>query len=120
MFASAAPAVTPSKNGESNAAPLVRIIKPSYRYLGMVVTRLCHLSMSWMQLAAKHSMFNTLQMATPPLIGSTPANFNPKIDGYRHLDILRMMVFYNETFDIGVQDDLPTRAEKFRMFLTQF
>jgi len=56
----------------------------------------------------------------PPLIGSTPANFNPKIDGYRHLDILRMMVFYNETFGIGVQDDLPTRAEKFRMFLTQF
>jgi len=31
-----------------------------------------------------------------------------------------MMVFYNETFGIGVQDDLPTRAEKFRMFLTQF
>jgi len=55
-----------------------------------------------------------------PLIGSTPPNFNSRLEAYRHLDILRMMVFYNETFDIDVQDDLPGRINKFRRFLCEF
>lgn len=53
-------------------------------------------------------------------VGDTPLNFNPRVEGYRHIDILRMMVFYNQTFEIVAQDDLPERINKFRRFLAEY
>jgi hypothetical protein len=53
-------------------------------------------------------------------VGDAPPNFNPRIEGYRHMDILRMIVFYNENFEIAAQDDLPERIHKFRRFLAEF
>ena len=53
------------------------------------------------------------------LIGSTPLDFEPNHFGYTHMDILRLMVFYNETFGIVPQDDLSDRKHKFGIFLTR-
>ncbi len=53
-------------------------------------------------------------------IGETPPDFQPKLDDYGHIDILRMIVFYNETFGILPQDNLGDRTDKFRRFLTEF
>ena len=54
------------------------------------------------------------------VVGSTPPNFNPLLESYHHLDILRMVVFYNEDFGIQPQDSLFTRNGKFCQFLTEF
>jgi len=54
------------------------------------------------------------------LIGSTPPNFNASVEGYRDLDICKLVTFYNETFDIVPNDNLPTRINKFRRFLSEF
>ncbi len=56
----------------------------------------------------------------PAEIGSTPLNFNAAVDRYRQIDILRMVVFYNENFGIAAQDNLEHRIAKFRRFLTDF
>ena len=53
------------------------------------------------------------------LVGSVPPNFNPNIEAYKHLDICKLVVFYNETFGILPQDDLPARIKKFRRFLSE-
>jgi hypothetical protein len=53
-------------------------------------------------------------------IGETPPDFQPRLDGYSHFDILRMVVFYNETFDIVAQDNLPNRIDKFRRYLNEY
>jgi hypothetical protein len=53
-------------------------------------------------------------------IGAIPDPFNSTLDTYSHLEILRMVVFYNETFGIEPQDDLADRIMKFRRFLTEF
>lgn len=52
-------------------------------------------------------------------IGQTPPNFQPKLDSYNHIDVLRMVVFYNETFGIIPQDGLGDRIDKFRRYLTE-
>ena len=54
----------------------------------------------------------------PAEIGSTPPNFDAAIDRYQQIDILRMVVFYNENFGITAQDHLEDRIAKFRRFLT--
>ena len=54
------------------------------------------------------------------LIGATPPNFNPSLESYRHIDICKLVAFYNETFDIGPNDNLPTRINKFCRFLSEF
>ncbi len=54
------------------------------------------------------------------LIGSTPPNFSPDTEGYHHLDICKLMVFYNDTFGIVLQDNLITRIQKFRRYLSDF
>jgi hypothetical protein len=54
------------------------------------------------------------------VIGTAPPNFNPRLETYEHIDILRMIVFYNESFNIIAQDDLPERINKFRRFLSEF
>lgn len=53
-------------------------------------------------------------------IGDVPLHFNPRIEGYRHMEIFRMMVFYNQNFEIVPQDDLPERINKFRRFLAEY
>jgi hypothetical protein len=53
-------------------------------------------------------------------IGDTPPQFNPRVEAYRHMDILKMIVFYNQNFDIQAQDDLPERVNKFRRFLAEY
>ncbi len=71
--------------------------------------------------ATTQSTFNNLFPASrePAEIGSTPPNFNAKIDCYQ-IDILRMVVFYNENFGIAAQDNLEDRITKFRGFLLNF
>jgi hypothetical protein len=54
------------------------------------------------------------------VIGSTPPNFDASLEGYGHMDICRLVVFYNETFDIVPNDNLATRINKFRRFLSEF
>jgi hypothetical protein len=72
--------------------------------------------------ATTQSIFNNLFPAgrEPAEIGSTPPNFNAKVDRYQQIDILRMVVFYNENFGIAAQDNLEDRIAKFRRFLTDF
>ena len=54
------------------------------------------------------------------LIGETPPDFEPNHFGYSHLDILRLIVFYNDTFGIVPEDDLAGRKHKFFVFLSEF
>ena len=53
-----------------------------------------------------------------PVIGSTPPRFDGNITDYQHADIVRMIIFYNDTFTILVGDPVGTRVDKFRFFLT--
>lgn len=53
-------------------------------------------------------------------IAAVPPGFSSKLEAYKHIDILKLIVFYNETFDIVGPDDLATRVNKFRRFLTEF
>lgn len=53
-------------------------------------------------------------------IGDTPPNFQARLDGYNHIDVLRMVTFYNETFGIVPQDNLGDRIDKFRRYLTEY
>ena len=52
-------------------------------------------------------------------VGDVPLNFNPRIEGYGHMDILEMIVFYNHDFYIDAQDDLLERIKNFRWFLAE-
>jgi hypothetical protein len=69
---------------------------------------------------AFHQEFPPDLIGNVPVIGSTPPNFNPRVVAYGHLDVLRMMVFYNETFKILPAEGLSDRVEKFRRFLTEY
>jgi len=62
------------------------------------------------------------QNANPAGIGSTPPQFNPKVEGhiYNHIDILGLVVFYNEKFGIEWADNLTDRIIKFRSALQEF
>lgn len=55
-----------------------------------------------------------------PSIGDTPPEFQAKLDGYNHIDVLRMVAFYNDTFGILPQDNLGDRIDKFRRYLTEY
>lgn len=56
----------------------------------------------------------------PPQIGSTPPNFNPSLERLQHIDILKLIFFYNEDFGIVQGDVVEDRINKFRAFLTAF
>ncbi|KAF8886348.1 hypothetical protein BD779DRAFT_1471205 [Infundibulicybe gibba] len=60
----------------------------------------------------------TVRPNTPPAIGAVPPNFNPDINSYSDRDILNLIVFYNDNFEILPSDALRTRIEKFQRFLT--
>jgi len=49
-----------------------------------------------------------------------PPQFDPRVEAYWHLDILKMIVFYDDNFGIVAQDDLLERMLKFRAFLADF
>ena len=75
--------------------------------------------------AANQAAFNNEFPENPPedqisAIGSTPPHFDPRVEGYSHLDVLRMVAFYNESFNIVPQDNLPDRIDKFRRYLTEY
>ncbi|KAK0421680.1 hypothetical protein EV421DRAFT_1725030, partial [Armillaria borealis] len=53
-------------------------------------------------------------------VGSTPPNFNGRIAKYSDEDILKMIVFYNDSFGITRLDALPERISKFRAFLSGY
>ncbi|KAK0438554.1 hypothetical protein EV421DRAFT_950689 [Armillaria borealis] len=55
----------------------------------------------------------------PPNVGSLPS-FNGQIGTYSHLEILKMIIFYNDNFGITWSDSLPERIDKFRSFLSDF
>lgn len=52
-----------------------------------------------------------------PQVGDLPPNFHVDVTVYQHVDILRMVNFYNDTFGIALGDLLPARIDKFRNFL---
>jgi len=56
----------------------------------------------------------------PQAVGTTPPNFNPDLPNYRHIDILNMVIFYNDNFGVVGGDSLGTRIDKFRAFLAEF
>ena len=50
-------------------------------------------------------------------IGDLPPDFEADIHGYRHDDILRLIIFYNDDFAIIPGDVVHIRIQKFRRFL---
>jgi hypothetical protein len=50
-------------------------------------------------------------------VGDVPPNFNPRIEGYQHMEIFKMTVFYNQKIYFVA---LPERINKFRWFLEGF
>jgi hypothetical protein len=55
-----------------------------------------------------------------PSIGTQPLNFDDDVVNYSHPQILEMMVFYNETFNIVAGDNLKERIEKFVFYLKTY
>lgn len=55
-----------------------------------------------------------------PNIGSLPPNFNPDLPNYRHIDILNMVIFYNDDFGILAGDSVGSCIDRFRRFLVEF
>jgi hypothetical protein len=73
--------------------------------------------------ALRQTFFNRFpQNAIPADIGSRPPQFNAKVEGhvYGNIEILGMVVFYNETFGIEQADSLTDRIIKFRNSLQEF
>jgi hypothetical protein len=58
--------------------------------------------------------------AIPAAIGTTPPNFNPNLPNYHHIDILNLIIFYNDDFGIVPGDSLGTRIDKFHAFIAEF
>jgi hypothetical protein len=72
--------------------------------------------------AAAMSLAPDIQEALvlPPqtsVIDAIPPNFKLNLSTYQHLDILNLIIFYNEDFGVVPHDSLGTRIEKFRQFL---
>jgi hypothetical protein len=65
----------------------------------------------------------TPNTAIPPQLpafplGSVPQNFNSNPSSYTHQEILNMIIFYNDRFGIVAGDDIATRRNKFREWLS--
>jgi hypothetical protein len=50
-------------------------------------------------------------------VGDVPNPWNPNIDAYQHLDILQLIIFYNDDFGIIAGDPITTRRSKVRTWL---
>jgi hypothetical protein len=53
-------------------------------------------------------------------IGTTPPAFDGVIENCREVDILNLIVFYNDNFGILQGDSIAVRQRKFRRVLTEF
>jgi len=53
------------------------------------------------------------------VVGTVPPQFNPDVDAYQHIDILHLVVFYNDDFGILLGDQLPERKRKIRNWLME-
>ncbi|PBK67145.1 hypothetical protein ARMSODRAFT_320394 [Armillaria solidipes] len=53
-------------------------------------------------------------------IGTLPQGFKGQISKYSGMEILEMIIFYNDNFKIVRGDDLPVRIDKFRSYLSEF
>ena len=53
------------------------------------------------------------------LVGAVPPQFNPDVDSYQHIDVLQLIIFYNDDFGIQVGDQLPERKRKVRNWLME-
>jgi hypothetical protein len=51
-------------------------------------------------------------------VGTIPQHFNGNPSSYTHQEIINMMLFYNEDFFVLPGDDIPTRRNKFREWLS--
>ncbi|KAF8507930.1 hypothetical protein JB92DRAFT_2832592 [Gautieria morchelliformis] len=52
-------------------------------------------------------------------IGAVMPNFNPQVDAYGHVDVLHLIIFYNDNFGIAYGDQLPQRKHKIRTWLLE-
>jgi hypothetical protein len=59
-----------------------------------------------------------LQAAIVPAVGVVRNNFNGNPSSYTHQEILNMVIFYNEDFNILPGDDVATRRNKFREWIS--
>ena len=64
-----------------------------------------------------HGMQPPMQPADPPQVGTVPAPFNDLPSTYTHANILNLVVFYNDDFDIQAGDSITTRQDKLRLWL---
>lgn len=53
-------------------------------------------------------------------VGTTPPQFDGSIANYQHIDILNLIVFYNDDFGIVNSDNLGARQNKVLSFLLGF
>ena len=61
------------------------------------------------------------QYGPQAVIGTVPILpfWNPRLDTYTLLYILKLVVFYNDNFSIDTGDSLPVMKEKLRVWLTE-
>jgi hypothetical protein len=52
-------------------------------------------------------------------VGDVPNPWNPQIDAYQHLDILRLVIFYNDDFGIVAGDPVHVRRQQVRTWLVE-
>lgn len=52
-------------------------------------------------------------------VGDVPNPWNPNLDTYQHLDILQLVIFYNDDFSIIAGDPIATRIYKVRTWLVE-
>jgi hypothetical protein len=52
-------------------------------------------------------------------VGGVPPTFNSDFENYQDIDILRLVVFYNNNFGIDAQDPLPERKRKLTRWLVE-
>lgn len=52
-------------------------------------------------------------------IGDVPKPWNPLIEGYEDLDILKLVIFYNDSFGIVAGDSISDRRFKVRYWLSE-
>ncbi|KAK0244651.1 hypothetical protein EDD85DRAFT_207048 [Armillaria nabsnona] len=84
----------------------------------------CHLALAVRPTEVSvESLSEMNKQLEPPLnVGSLPRqnSFKGQIGTYSHLEILKMIIFYNDNFGITHFDLLPVRIDKFRSFLSDF
>ncbi|KAF8507924.1 hypothetical protein JB92DRAFT_2956249 [Gautieria morchelliformis] len=72
------------------------------------------------ELASTPALVQAVQIFQPHgNIGAVMPNFNPQVDAYGHVDVLHLIIFYNDNFGIAYGDQLPQRKHKIRTWLLE-